>query len=97
MDSYQIVGEFELEERHNRSRSVVSGETGVVREIPRFNHVGIVLLEDSRILFSSSRGQGNQASYMSIPLTVWFKNGSSVSMAAVTYGTVRSLILNQLQ
>ena len=94
MNSYQVIGKFELEERYGCSRSVVPGETGVTREIPRFNHVGIILVEDSRILFSSNWVQGNQASYMSIPLAVWFKNGSSVSMAAVTYGTVMSLILN---
>ena len=70
MGSHQVVREFELEERYGCSRSVVSWETCVAREVPRFDHVRIVLVEDSRILFSSSWGQGNRASYMSIPLVV---------------------------
>lgn len=52
MDPYQVVWEFEWEVRYGFSRSVISRESWVAREIPRFNHVGIVLMKDSVILVS---------------------------------------------
>ena len=69
VDPYQIIREFELEERYGFSRDVVPGETGIVREIPRFNHVGIILMKDSISLLSSRYRPGQSGiSYISIPL-----------------------------
>jgi len=94
VETYQIIGEFEWKERYEISRGIVPGETWVGREIPRLDHVEIVLVKDSMTLVSLGKGPNNRRiSYMSIPLVVWLRNGSSASMAAVTYGTVRSLIL----
>ena len=45
--SYQVVGELELEKRYDFSRDVVPGKTGVARELPRLDHIGIVLMKDS--------------------------------------------------
>ena len=49
VESDHVIGKLELEERHGFSRSVVPWKTGVAREIPRLNHVGIFFVECSAV------------------------------------------------
>lgn len=52
MNSHHVIGELEREERHDFSRGVVPRKAGVAGEIPRLNHVGILLVEYS-VMFVS--------------------------------------------
>lgn len=66
--TYQVIWELEWEERHEFSRSVVPGGIGIAREIPRFDHVGIVLIKDSMVSVSQIESESIRIPHMSIPL-----------------------------
>lgn len=69
VNSYQIIGKLELEERYGFPRSVVPWEAGIGGKLPRFDHVGVVLVKNS-VLSVSLRAVPPQMepAYMSIPL-----------------------------
>lgn len=50
--SYHIVGELELEVWHGRSRSIVPWKTGIGRELPMLDHVGVFIVEYSVVFVS---------------------------------------------
>lgn len=52
VDSDHVIRKLEGEEGYGFSRSVIPRNTGITREIPRLDHVGILFIEYSVMFIS---------------------------------------------